>query len=219
MDTSSTSATPRESLMHTPLSFRTTALLSCLLSACASQAFAQEPPAGRAASSQERAYMAAMMKAMTPGAPHRVLASMAGEWNVKTKMWMEGAPPMESTGTATNTMIMEGRYLQSSFRGAMMGMMFEGVGLTAFDNTTGQYQSVWLDNMSTMLMYATGAYDPATKTMTLRTEMNDLLDPSIKVAVREVITIVDADTHTMEMFETRAGKESKSLEITYTRKR
>jgi hypothetical protein len=134
-------------------------------------------------------------------------------------MWMEGAPPMESTGTATNTMTMEGRFLQGTFKGFMMGTNFEGFSITAYDNTAGQYQSVWLDNMGTMLMYATGSYDPATKTMTMRTEMNDLVDPSVKVGVREVITIVDADTHRMEMFETRAGKESKGLEITYTRKK
>jgi hypothetical protein len=96
---------------------------------------------------------------------------------------------------------------------------FEGFGLMAHDNTTGQYQSVWMDNMSTTLMFMTGSYDAAAKAFTMRTEMSDLVDPETKVPVRQVLKITDAETHTMEMFETRGGKETLTLEIRYARKR
>ena len=36
--------------------------------------------------------------------------------------------------------------------------------------------------------------------------------------VREVIKVTDKDHHTFELFEDRGGKETKTLEIIYTRK-
>ena len=48
----------------------------------------------------------------TPGAPHKLLANMAGSWNTKIKSWMEpNNPPMESTGTCEQKMILGGRFL------------------------------------------------------------------------------------------------------------
>jgi hypothetical protein len=38
-----------------------------------------------------------------------------------------------------------------------------------------------------------------------------------KIPVREVIRIVDKDNHVMEWYETRDGKEQKTMEIVYTR--
>jgi hypothetical protein len=181
---------------------------------------AQQKPGWTPVSKEQEAMALAMMKAMTPGEPHALLASLAGDWTFTSKMWMDpAAPPQESKGTATYTMLMGGRYLQGVYKGDMAGMAFEGVGVTAYDNTTGQYQSVWMDNLSTMLMFMTGSYDAASRTFTMRTEMADIVDPSIKVKVRELLTIVDRDTHRMEMFETRDGKERKNLELSYTRKK
>jgi len=40
-------------------------------------------------------------KVATPGAPHKLLASMAGSWNTRGRCWMEhGKPPVESNGTS-----------------------------------------------------------------------------------------------------------------------
>ena len=70
--------------------------------------------------------MQAMMdiykKLGTPGAPHKVLASMVGSWSTKIKSWMEpDKPPMESTGTCEQKMLLGGRFLQQEFTGDMMG--------------------------------------------------------------------------------------------------
>ena len=43
----------------------------------------------------------------------------------------------------------------------MMGMPFEGIGRTGYDNVTGKYWSTWIDNMSTGCYLHT---EPATPT-------------------------------------------------------
>ena len=67
----------------------------------------------------------AMMKAweayMTPGDVHKMMAKDDGTWDAEVSMWMSpDASPAKSTGSCTNTMIMGGRYQQSSFKGTMM---------------------------------------------------------------------------------------------------
>ena len=96
------------------------------------------------------AMMEVYKKLGTPGAPHKVLARMAGTWNTKMKSWMEpGKPPMESTGTSEQRMILGGRYLQQDFAGDMMGSPFTGIGVTGHDNHTKKYVSTWIDSMGT----------------------------------------------------------------------
>lgn len=202
------------------------ALASCLLVVLvlAAPAAGQDKPpvgtAGKAMSAEEKAMMDAMMKAATPGKPHEMLSSMAGDWDFTVKMWMDpSAPPTESKGSATYSMMLGGRYLHGDYRGDMMGMPFEGKGVTAYDNVTGQYQATWLDNMSTMLMYMTGKYDPATKSYTFTGVMPDPTKGGMKVKVRQVLRVTSSDQQVMEMYETRGGKEVKTMEINYTRKK
>lgn len=186
-----------------------------------STAYAQDKPAVGTAGSmspEEKAMMDAMMKAATPGANHQMLASIAGDWTFKNRMWMNpAAPPSESTGTVKYTTLFDGRYVQGEYRGDMMGMPFEGLGLMGYDNTSGQFQATWIDNMGTMIMYMTGQYDAAAKTLTYSGQMDDPVKPGTKVKVREVVRLVSPDSHVMEWYETRNGKETKTMEITYSR--
>jgi hypothetical protein len=117
-----------------------------------------EMPAGQPEMSPElQAMMAAWEKAMTPGAPHAALAESAGEWEFSGRFWMEpGAPPMESSGTASRSMLFGGRVLEEKVSSTFMGQAWEGLGLTGYDNVSGEYWSVWTDSMSTGVMLATG---------------------------------------------------------------
>ena len=100
-----------------------------------------------------------------------------------------------------------------------MGMPFEGMGVSGYDNVAKQFQSSWIDNFGTMVMYMTGALDPATKAITYTAAMDDFMKPGTKVKVREVVKLGDPDKHSMEWYQTRGGKEAKTMEIVYTRKR
>jgi hypothetical protein len=184
-------------------------------------ALAQEKkPAAPPMSKEQQAQMDAMMKAMTPGEPHKRLAELAGEWTFTNKMWMDpAAPPTESTGTATYRMILGGRYLQTEQRGEFSGMPFEGIGLLAYDNVTQKYYSTWIDSMSTGLAFSTGSYDPMKRAYTWIGDMADPTRPGVMLKVREVITIVDANTHRLDWYQAEGGKEVKTMEIVYARKK
>ncbi len=75
---------------------------------------------------------AAMAKAwenfMTPGAMHKLLAEVVGNWNGEIITWMgPGMPASEpSKLSAEMKMILDGKYLESVYKGNMMGMPFEG---------------------------------------------------------------------------------------------
>ena len=184
-------------------------------------ALAQEKkPAAPPMTQEQQAQMDAMMKSMTPGAPHQRLAELSGEWTFTNKMWMDpSAPPTESTGTATNKMILGGRYLQTDQRGVFAGMPFEGIGTMAFDNVTQKYYSTWIDNMGTALAYSTGTYDPSKRAYSWVGDMPDPTKPGTPLRFREVLTVVDANTHRIDWYQTQGGKEVKTMEIVYKRKK
>src|SRR5687768_6028125 len=73
---------------------------------------ADEAPAMPEMTAEQKAEMEAYMKAGTPGPQHAALAASAGTYDMALKSWHEpGGPPMESTGTATRKMILDGRVL------------------------------------------------------------------------------------------------------------
>ncbi len=188
--------------------------LALVIATHAQQQDGKAPPMSK----EQQAMMDAMTKAMTPGKNHQLLGSLAGQWQFSTKMWMDpAAPPAQSTGSALYEPIMGGRYLKGTYKGDMMGMPFEGVGVEGYDNVTGKFQATWIDNMGTSITFMSGKYDPATKTITFMGEMPDVMKPMTNVKIRQVIRLVDNDHHDMAWYETRNGKEVKTMEINYTR--
>jgi hypothetical protein len=180
----------------------------------------QKKTPASASAADQKAEMDAMMKAMTPGPQHKMLAEFVGDWTFAMKMWMDPqAPPSEMTGTTSYKTIMGGRYLQGDHRGTMMGMPFEGLGIEGYDNVTGKYMASWIDNFGTGVMYLTGTYDPAKKAYTFWGDEVDPAHPAVKVRARQVVSWIDQDNSRMDWFETRGGKETKTMEIVYTRKK
>ena len=160
----------------------------------------------------------AMMKAMTPGEHHKHLARFAGNFEYTSKMWMTpGTPPMESKGTSDAKMIMGGRYLQDVVTGDAMGMTFEGLGWTGFDNQSGEYTFAWIDNMGTGIMRGTGKCSNEGKVITFK---GTLLTPGVPVPLpfEQVVTYIDDDHHKMEWYmASEDGEMFKSMELSYTR--
>ena len=180
---------------------------------------AQETKA-KAPTAEQQAMMQAWQKAATPGPNHKLLGSLTGEWTFATKMWMEpGASPESSTGTAVYIPLMDGRYIQGEYKGTFGGMAFQGLGLTGYDNVAKHFTATWADNMGTSIMLMTGKYDPATKTFTYKGDMDDVMKPGTKVKVRQTVKVLSDDAHVMEWYELRGGKESKTMEISYTRQK
>lgn len=170
------------------------------------------------AQSDSAAMMKAWMEFMTPGEPHKMLAKANGTWNGDITMWMApGAPPTKSTATAVNKMILNGLYQQSTHTGNFDGMPFEGISTIGYDNGKKLFVSSWVDNMGSGIMNMEGPWDAATKTMTLKGTQTDPMTGK-PMEVKETFRIVDDNTHILEMFEVKGGKERKTMEIKFTRK-
>lgn len=166
--------------------------------------------------------MKAWMDFATPGEAHKALAKSDGNWTCETTMWMEAdKPPMTSTGESTNKMIMGGRYQMGEFKGNMMGMPFEGMSITGYDNHKKKYVSTWIDNMGTGIMHMEGTWDDATKTMTMEGKMEDITREGKYCEMKETFKMVDDDHMVMEMYgpDPKTGKQYKTMEIKYTRKK
>lgn len=179
------------------------------------------PPAAQPPqpSPADQAAMQDYMKLMSPGDNHKKLEPFIGKWNTAVKVFMAGpgSPPMESSGVAERKWIFGGRYILEEYKGQMMGMPHEGLGLTGYDNYRNMYVGSWVDNMGTTILTMKGMCDPGGKVFTYYGEMDE---PPMKVAgrtVKYVTRIVDADTHVFEIIDLHAGDNYKVIEITYKR--
>ncbi len=166
--------------------------------------------------------MAKMMEYGTPGPMHQLLTSWNGTWNGETTMWdYEGAAPQKSNGTAVNSMIMGGKYQSTKHSGDMMGMPFEGMSITAYDNATKQFTSTWIDTWSTGIMTMTGSWDEASKTLSMSGSYPDIFRPGRECTMKQVMKVIDDNTQHMEMYgpDSKTGKEFKMMEMHMTRKK
>ncbi len=190
-----------------------------LIAFTATLTFAADDPKTKP-TAQDQAMMAAWMKAMTPGEPHKKLAAMAGTFDTTVKMWMKpGAPPTEGTGVSTNSLALDGRWLEQHFTGTFMGMPFTGIGYTGYDNIKQKYVGTWMDNMTTAVMNTTGAASADGKSYTFTSTMDDPMTGK-STPVKETLTVTDADHQTLEMWGAGPdGKMFKMMEIVYSRKK
>ena len=165
-----------------------------------------------------QAMMDTYKKLATPGEPHKQLASLAGSWTTKTKSWMEpNKPPMESTGSCEEKILLDGRYLQQECTGEMMGQPFTGIGVQGYDNFTKKYVATWMDSMGTGIFVMDGTASADGKTITLKGGHPDPFEGVMKH--RAVWKFVDANTQTFEMYHVgKHRKDMKMMEITYQRK-
>ena len=157
---------------------------------------------------------AKMMAAMTPGEAHNALARQEGEWTEEITIWThDGAAPILNKAKVKIEMILGGRYQQGLHTGEFMGMPFEGVNLTGFDNITNKYCSTWIDNMGTGIMFSSGTMDTKTKSIQYYGEQADPISGKT-IKIREIMTqISDGELH-LDMYSTPlGGKEFRSMQI------
>ena len=196
--------------------FISSAVITLCLMLTVSPALAKDKKGGKPMDNE--AMMELWKQLATPGEPHKLFATLTGNWTTTTKEWREpGKPPAESTGTAEMKMLLDGRFLYQEFTGNMMGQPFNGIGIDAYDNMTKKYVTAWMDTMGTGIFMMEGTASADGKTITLRGSHPE--PGGGKMSHRAVWKIVDHNTQTFDMYGTHhGGKEMKVLEITYSRK-
>lgn len=163
--------------------------------------------------------MKAWMAYSTPGDPHKAIAKDNGTWNEEITMWMDPkAPPTKNTATCVNKMILGGRYQESRHTGTFDNMPFEGISTLAYDNARKVYQSSWIDNMGTGIAFMEGTMDDASRTITFKGKATDPMTGKEK-DIKETMKFVDDNNQILEMFDIINGKENKTMEVKFTRKK
>ncbi len=152
-------------------------------------------------------------KVGTPGEHHKLLASLEGSWTTKSRGWMDPEqPPMESTGTCEQKLILGGRFLQQIYTGDMGGEKFTGINIIGYDNHTKKFVSAWIETMSTGIYFFEGTAGKDGKTITQECRYDDpVKGPSVW---KTVTRIKDDNTIEFEMYLTPRGrKEQKMMEM------
>lgn len=148
---------------------------------------------------------------------HKVFEQFVGQWDAKVTLFQNNTPT-SFNGIQTNTLGLGGRFLNTAFRGQVGGGDFAGSGTMGFNNVTKQYESTWIDSMSTWITFETnGTYDSSSKTITLKGQATDP-QTNQKKTTRTVYTVNSNTQYTCTSFETVNGKETKTTETVYTRK-
>lgn len=195
-----------------------------------SRVLSQEPDEAKAKPAQTAEEMEAQkkmqemmetwMKYATPGKHHEYLKPMLGKW-VYEGEWRMGpdAPYQKSGGKAVDEWMLDGRWMKHEAKGDPSEFgMFEGMGLLGYDNFRGKYVSMWVDNMSTVMMISEGTCDSSGKVITL---VGSYMDPveNRKKTSRMVYKIESDEKFTMDIYEDNAkGKEYHAGKFTYVKK-
>lgn len=194
-------------------------ICTILLAVTALSACAGKSKSHMASEQQKQQMMKAWEAYATPGAPHKVFNSMVGKWKYTSQFWESAdAKPEASSGTSTLKLILGGRFLQNDTKGKMMGMRFEGMGITGYDNLKGRYDTFWLDNMGTGTMVGTAVLDASTNTLK---ESGKFTCPCSKKNTRAYTAewkVVDKNNMIYSMYgEDMSGKEHKQMELVFKR--
>jgi hypothetical protein len=163
--------------------------------------------------------MKAYQDFMTPGPMHQWMAKQVGTWEADVTSFMDPTKPDKSKATDIVKMSMNGLYQSADFSSTMMGMPMMGQSTLGFDNAKKKFVMTWIDNLGSGIIYMTGTYDEATKTLELKGKQTDPLSGK-DTDIRQVNKYIDADTYNMSMYGVGMdGKEMKFMEGTFKRKK
>src|SRR5262245_7889666 len=89
-----------------------------------------------------------------PGAGQKFLEKFVGEWDVvKTFHPRNKGEPVRATGECKQTMIQDGRFLQSEFTFKTDAGKTTGLGLIGYEPESGLFTSVWIDSRQTRMSH------------------------------------------------------------------
>lgn len=172
-----------------------------LLSTLTLGAATQSPTAPSPSDARQQA----MFDKMRPGPEHTRLASLAGRWRRHVTFTMGGGQTMTATGTATNAMILGGRFLRSEQQHTLASSAptpfssIEAMSIYGFDRRTDQFTIVEFDTMGTYWVSAAG---PRSATADIVMSGETLDDHGGTPEIRRydmVLRIVDPDTYVTEV--------------------
>jgi hypothetical protein len=86
-----------------------------------------------------------------PGAGQKLLEKFVGEWDVTKVFHPRSGEPIRATGQCRQTMIHDGRFLQSDFVFGEGDKKTTGMGIIGFEPESGTFTSFWTDSRQTRM--------------------------------------------------------------------
>ncbi|MEX2219820.1 MAG: DUF1579 domain-containing protein [Phycisphaerales bacterium] len=163
-----------------------------------------------------QAAMEAWSKAMAPSAQHEVLKKMVGEWKTTTRL-MGGGAVADAPGTASNELVLGGRFLLQRTTGTMMEQPVSGLGMLGYDIIRKQFTGTWADTMGTGLLHYHGGLNKDGDGLTMFGAMDEPMTGEIGKTIRLATRFDGPDRYTLTIQEVQYGEPFTVVEITYER--
>ncbi len=168
----------------------------------------------------DEAYMKAYAEATAPGPQHTYLARYAGSWTYVNTMTMPGGSAYTSNGEVQVDTLMGNRYLKAAHVGDIGGMPFEGLSLTAYDRTAGEFVSTWIDNMGLGILTFRGQQEGDDGRLVLKDSYTDPVSGEMQTHRLTQWLSDDDGLWTMEYFiQPEGAPEYKAMTVVSTRRK
>ena len=169
----------------------------------------------------DKATMEKLVIVEAPANQH-FLSDLMGDWDFDLKYWSKKDADWElSTGTATNEMILGGRFLSSTLRTVLnIGgntIAYEARSFLGYDAGRKSYTSTLIDTLHSGVTTGSGQYNEKTKSLE---EKGTFTNPAIgkERGYRSELQITGAGYKRTVFITDTAGQEFKVLEIDFRRK-
>jgi hypothetical protein len=172
---------------------------------------------------QEDEIAAAMAKVealLKPSDKHDILGKLVGAWKTTSRVTMGGATGDPSPGRSVFSWKEEGRWLEGSYEGVLMGFPMRQHMWLGYDNFKQSY--VWTDinSMDTAMKHAEGDMTPDGKTLILYGTLDEYLTGEHDKMVKYVWRFRSDDEFVLEVHDLPIGEfDTKVLEFRYTREK
>lgn len=151
---------------------------------------------------------------MMPGDIHKNLEKYIGNFEMEISMnMMEGVDPVIIKVYSIHKMILDGRFLEMTQTGDMMGMPYHSITTLGYNNSDKNFNLSTITNMGTGVLYISGPQDQQTKSAQLTGKLSNPVNGQI-IEIRQVIHFIDVDNLLIENFDKEGDAEEKKT-ITY----
>jgi hypothetical protein len=154
----------------------------------------------------------------TPGAEHKLLDALAGDWDVVVKFPVGPGKHREGKSTCEAKWALDGRFVRLEYASTFAGKPLTVLRYVGFDRNKGRYVEVHFESTHTDVMHSEGTASEDGKTITCVGKHIDTATGK-EVTVRTVTTIQGQDAFTLDLvYADPDGTDAKTVTLTHTRK-
>ena len=149
-----------------------------------------------------------------PGKQHEFLQNFVGDWTTESSIF--GMEP--TTGTASNELILGGRFLEGEYSGTIIDSAYDGKITLGYDKYKRKYIVTFIDSLGTSIKYAEGFLDKSNRTLSLWGSMDEWMTGEHDKVVLYRFTIQNKNQFTLGIHDLAMyPNDAKVIEIVYKR--